>query len=117
MTKTQQVPEQYRAGFIEALDKRTATGQALRQRYIDLSDDIGGLPQLSYMQKSLVERVLHLELLIGQQEAALRDGQEIDTGRYTQAINALSGLIGKLGLERQARDVSLQDVISRGSSR
>jgi len=86
------------------LDKRTALAQVMRERYRAFTDDLGGADSLTYAKRSLVERVLWLEYWLAQQERALAQGQEFDVGRWTQAVNALQGILSKLGLERQDKD-------------
>jgi len=61
--------------------------------------------RLSYAQRSLVSRALHLEYWLAQQEKALIEGADFDVGKWVQAANGLQGILSKLGLERQARDV------------
>ncbi len=86
------------------MDKRTALAQVMRERYRAFTDDLGGADSLTYAKRSLVERVLWLEYWLAQQERALAQGQEFDVGRWTQAVNALQGILSKLGLERQDKD-------------
>lgn len=87
------------------LDGRTAVAQIMRDRWQSLTDDLGGLDSLSYAQRSLAERALWLEYWMQQQEQALATGAEFDVGKWTQAANSLQGILSKLGLHRQARDV------------
>jgi len=76
----------------------------MRERYLEFTDDLGGADSLTYAKRSLVERVLWLEYWLAQQERALAQGQEFDVGRWTQAVNALQGILSKLGFERQDKD-------------
>lgn len=105
MTKPAVVPEQFTAGFIAELDGRTAIAQDLRQRYDDITADLGGSAQLSYMQRSLVERFLWLEYWLRAEEQRLATGSEFDVGKWVQAANSAQGILAKLGLQRQAKDV------------
>jgi len=79
----------------------------MRERYRAFTDDLGGADSLTYAKRSLVERVLWLEYWLAQQERALAQGQEFDVGRWTQAVNALQGILSKLGLERQDKDFTM----------
>jgi len=97
-------PKKFNTGWRADLDKRTALAQVMRERYRAFTDDLGGADSLTYAKRSLVERVLWLEYWLAQQERALAQGQEFDVGRWTQAVNALQGILSKLGLERQDKD-------------
>ena len=97
-------PKKFNTGWRADLDKRTALAQVMRERYLEFTDDLGGRDNLGYAKRSLVERVLWLEYWLADQERALAQGQEFDVGRWTQAVNALQGILSKLGLERQDKD-------------
>jgi len=100
-------PKKFNTGWRADLDKRTALAQVMRERYRAFTDDLGGADSLTYAKRSLVERVLWLEYWLAQQEQALAQGQEFDVGRWTQAVNALQGILSKLGLERQDKDFTM----------
>jgi len=104
--------KKFNTGWLSELDKRTALAQVMLERYRAFTDDLGGADSLTYAKRSLVERALHLEYWLAQQERALMEGAEFDVSRWTQATNSLQGILSKLGLERQAKDVtSLKDYI------
>ncbi len=99
--------KKFTTGWRSELDKRTALAQVMRERYLEFTDDLGGADSLTYAKRSLVERVLWLEYWLAQQERALAQGEEFDVGRWTQAVNALQGILSKLGLERQDKDFTM----------
>lgn len=105
MTKTPQVPAQYHAGFLASLDGRTEIAKVMRERWENLTDDLGGAENLSYPQRSLVERSLWLEHHLIQLEQALASGAEFDSSKWVSSCNSLLGIYNKLGIERRARDV------------
>ncbi|MEO8646550.1 hypothetical protein [Pseudomonas sp.] len=105
MSRYTDVPQQYSADWLQSLDGRTAVAQVMRERHRAFTDDLGGVSRLSYAQRSLVERALWLEYWMQQQEQALAGGSEFDVGKWTQAANALQGILAKLGLDRKAREV------------
>ncbi|MDN4501379.1 hypothetical protein QX776_03160 [Alteromonadaceae bacterium BrNp21-10] len=115
MSKQSAPQETYSANWMQSLDGRTAIAQELRQRHIALTDDLGGLEQLSYQQKALVERALWLEYHLQQEELKLANGQEFDSGKWTQACNALQGIFGKLGLNRVAKTIPALKEYVKGS--
>lgn len=103
--KTQDVPDRFRAGWLDALDGRLSLARDLRQRFDEVCADLGGKDRLSYMQRSLVERGLWLEFWLANQERELAKGEAFDVGKWVQAANSLQGIYSKLGLQRQAREV------------
>ena len=102
------LPDRFAAGYLGALDGRTALAQDMHARWTAITDDLGGETTLSYAQRSLVERALWLEHFLAMQERALAGGRaaEFDPGRWTQGSNALLGLYRTLGIERKAKDVT-----------
>jgi hypothetical protein len=117
MSKLQTPPPKYQSGFLEQLDKRTAIAQDLQSRFDSYAADLGGVDRLSYAQRSLLEHCLFLQYWLHSQEQALATGAgEFDSGRYSQALNSLQGIFSKLGMSRVAREISLQDVMSRSKS-
>ena len=112
MGKIQGVPEKDKCGWLSELDSRTAIAKEMRERYQDLTDDLGGLPILSYQQRSLVERSLWLEYWLVQQEKLLANEGCFDVGKWVQAANSLQGLYAKLGLSRVTKEKNLNDIIN-----
>ena len=102
---TKTPPKNFNTGWLSELDGRTAIAQEMRERFRAFTDDLGGADTLSYAKRSLVERALWLEFWLAQQEQALAGGSDFDVGKWTQAANALQGILTKLGLDRQAKDV------------
>jgi len=114
---TQAPPRNFNTGWLSELDGRTAIAQEMRERFRAFTDDLGGADTLSYAKRSLVERALWLEFWLAQQEQALAGGSDFDVGKWTQAANALQGILSKLGLDRQAKDVpSLNEYLARKAS-
>lgn len=118
MTKQSALPDDYSADWIQRLDGRTRLAQAVRQRYTELTTDLGGHGALSYQRKSLAKRALWQEAVIEQMESALARGEDVDLGRMTQSVNSLQGLYKTLGLDRVQRDIpDLQTYLaSRGQA-
>lgn len=97
--------------WLDTMDSRHALTRQLRERFVALTDDLGGADRLSYAQRSLCERALWLEYWLAQQERQLATGSaaDFDVARWTQAANSLQGILYKLGLKRVAREsVDLQ---------
>jgi hypothetical protein len=114
---TKTPPSKFNTGWLSELDGRTAIAQEMRERFRAFSDDLGGADTLSYAKRSLVERALWLEFWLAQQEQALAGGSDFDVGKWTQAANALQGILSKLGLDRRAKDLpSLNEYLARKAS-
>ncbi len=117
MAKQPDIPKAYTPDWLEKLDGRTRFAQVMQQRYQDLTADMGGLDALSYQHRSLAKRIVHMECLIEQQEAALARGDDVDAGRLTNTTNTLIGLLKAVGLDRKAKDVpNLHDYLKQRAS-
>ena len=116
--KRSYVPSKHHPGWLDSLDSRLSLVKDLRERFTEICEDLGGAESLSYMQRSLVERGLWIEYQITQMERSLAEGGEPDTGKWTQAVNALQGLYARLGIERRARDVpDLKSYLRKGAKK
>ena len=100
-----EIPERYTSSFLDELDGRSRVARELRSRWSALANAQGGERELSYMRRSLVNRFIHLECWLENQEAALANGQKIDEAKYFAALNSFAGLLGKLGLERRTKPI------------
>ena len=99
------LPDTYRAGWLDKLDKRTKVARVIMQRIAALTSDAGGADSLSHAKLSLIRRAAFLEAICESHELQLASGQEINVGAYTQSLNSLLGLYRLLGIERVARSV------------
>jgi hypothetical protein len=106
-------PERFEPGFIAMTDMRFALPKLLRSRLQELVADLGGADALSYQERSLAERLIHLEWQLGEWEALARDGKPVDQARYLHAVNALNGLVRSLGMKRRQKPVpTLQEFLA-----
>lgn len=97
------VPGEYVLGWLEHLDMRLAVAKELRGRFVQLTEDLGGVDSLSYQQRSLCERGVWLEYWLARQERVLAEDGEFNVGQWVQASNALLGLYRHLGIARRAK--------------
>lgn len=113
--KTSEIEVRWAPGcLLEALDRRTTLYRRVRERMDAIAGDLGGWGALSTSQAMLVERAVWLEHWLQAREAQLAEGADsFDVRAYTQATYALATILGRLGLKRRARDVSLRDVLRR----
>jgi hypothetical protein len=87
---------------------------AWSRRYHDLVvrhiGDLGGREVLSEAQLSLVRRAAGLECELESMEGKLSQGEEINLDAYGRAASHLRRLFEALGIERKARDVTVDGV-------
>jgi hypothetical protein len=101
MTKQQAPSDSYKPDWLASLDKRTTVANDLRQRHKDLCDDLGGIESLSYQKRSLVDRIIFLEFHLQDEERKLANGEDFNCGSWIQGANSLSGILAKIGIEKQ----------------
>ena len=114
-TKPMELPDKYRQGFLEDLDKRTLIYQSLQASYDAIMADVGGKGSLSHVQCCLVERFCFLEFVLRGIEVQIAEEKPKDIGplvsRWVQALNSLVGLGKTIGLQRRAKKVNLHDYV------
>jgi hypothetical protein len=110
------VPSRFDPNFIDRLSRRYALARIVVDRRGELENHLGGAENLSYVQRSMVKRLLWLELLTEQYEQKVANGEEVDVGALTQLNNTLKGLYKDLGLERKVKKVRDLDAIRAESS-
>ena len=104
-TKPTVVSGQFTPGFLADLDGRSVVARWLKSNLDTLMTDLGGADTLSYQQRSLCERVIHLEALIRNTETRLAQGEDVTPSSYGQLLNSLVGLYRTLGIERRTTEV------------
>lgn len=109
--KATDIETRYDAKFMEDLDGRSLVARALRQRLGELTADLGGWDALSYPERSLCQRMVHLERLIESKELTLAQGRRVDENKYVNAVCCLSGLFSKIGLKARRKVVTLNEYI------
>ena len=110
-SKSADLPVRFSEAFLESMDGRTAIAKELKARLEELMADLGGAESLSYQQRSLAKRAVFLEATIESREAAIAKGETVDLGPLVQATNALIGAFRILGLQRKAKELSLDEVL------
>ena len=107
------IPTKFEPGFVARLDGRTEIYKALRERFDDLADDLGGVADLSGIKRSLLERFVWLEVTLTTIEAGMATADDVKSmgdilPRWIQATNSLLGIGKVLGLERQMKPMDLK---------
>ena len=99
-------PVRYSRGFAWAVNRSSRLGRDLQATLAGLAAHLGG--EVSMTQLFLAERLTFLERRLRDHESQVLNGQApiMTEGEYTAATGQLSGLCGRLGLHRKARDVA-----------
>ena len=107
--KTTLLPAKFEPRFWNECDARLAVVRTIRRRVEELAADVGCD---SVQKRMLVERAAFLDVVLETAECRCAEGGVFDVGQWTQASNALSGILSKLGLERHQKPLNgLQDYI------
>jgi hypothetical protein len=102
--KARNLAPDYSASFLNELDKRTYLYRVIKAREEEILSDLGGAETLSYFKRSLVRHAVWLEAMMDMTRTRVALNAD-EIGKYTQMLNAYSGLAAKLGLARKAKDV------------
>ena len=108
-SKANQVSDRFAVDYLEQLDGRGRVARAIRHRLGSLEQALGG--DLSPQQTSLAKRAVFLEAQLERWELDFANGEDVSVPSYLQAINSLIGLYRTLGIERQAKSISLADYL------
>jgi len=98
------LPARFEPRFWESVDRRYTVTRAIKARYQALRESAGGGE--SVQRDMLIQRAVFLSVILETFECQAADGGDFDLGVYTQATNALSGIISKLGLEKRIKNVT-----------
>lgn len=108
------VPQRFDPRFFDQLNQNYLLGRVVRERREALEAHCGGNP--SYVQASLIKRVIWLELLAESYEQQFADGVPIDAGALSQIGNTLKGYYKDLGAQPVARNARRLVDVMRDSS-
>jgi hypothetical protein len=93
--------------WIDDADGRSAPARRFKDILGAVVSDLGGLDLLSEGQKQLARRAAMLSLECERLEGASISGETIDIEVYASLTDRLGRCLQRLGLKRQARDVTL----------
>ncbi|MHC4400187.1 MAG: hypothetical protein ACYTG0_10950 [Planctomycetota bacterium] len=112
-------PKKYEPGFLAKMDGRTEVAKILKDRFEEITDDLGGTVAVSRIKLTLVERFIWLESrLVGMElEMAQGDAQKAKEmmGKWVYGVNALVGLAKVLGIERISKAENLQTYLTKSN--
>lgn len=98
------IPAQFKPRFWEDSDRRCAVVKTIQRRYQLLKSHAGG--DESFQRDLLCQRVAFISIILETQEVKAAEGGDLELGVYTQATNALTGLLKTLGLEKRIKSVT-----------
>lgn len=96
-------PRKFDPNFIDNLDGRFALAAIVKGRRDALEAHRGG--DLSYIERSLITRLVWLELMTESYELRFANGEVVDVGALTQLNNTLKGFYKDLGIKPTSRPV------------
>ena len=92
--------------FVEA-DQRGPWARRWRDVLGEIISDLGGAGLLSEGQKQLARRCATIAIACEKMEGEAAQGNEIDLDAYGTLTDRLGRALQRLGLKRQARDITL----------
>jgi hypothetical protein len=101
--KATEIPDRFSQQFLETMDSRLAVVRELRQKFKNYCQDLGGEAELSWKQKGLTKRLLHVEGLCESKEASLVKGEAIDEVKYLNEVETYRRLCTTLGIKKHPR--------------
>ncbi|MBS0266253.1 MAG: hypothetical protein JSS02_30265 [Planctomycetes bacterium] len=95
-----ELPAKFAPQFWTLTDQRSSVTKTIKRRVDELKRDCGAD---SVQKDQLVQRAVFVGLQLETMEVLAAETGEFDSGRYTQMLNTLLGLLKALGLERKAK--------------
>ncbi len=96
---------------LAGVDGRSSFARRIRDICVEIASDLGGADRLSEAQRQLIRRAATLSAQCEAAEAQAAGDGEMDLERYVMAVDRLARVLGRLGLQRRAKDLSLDDYI------
>ena len=104
-------PKHYRSNFLNGLDQRTVEAQTARTMLAAIESDLGGATCVSTAKRMLISKAVFLNMKLEEMMHAAMNGEPFELTAFTNAVNALTGLLKAIGLTRQSRELTLKDLI------
>ena len=97
------------------IDGRSKAARRFKDVAFAIVEDMGGEDCVSEGQRQLIRRAAGLSVVLEQREAALVNGDDIDSEEWVRLTNVLVRVLSVLGLRRRARKIPSLREILRGS--
>ncbi|WP_145435773.1 hypothetical protein [Lacipirellula limnantheis] len=108
------LPAKWEPKFVDTADQRLKTIKLIRRRLGRLVEEAGCD---SFQKELLAENAIFVAVQLETMRVNALEGKSFDAGVYTQMVNCLSGLLAKLGLNKQAAQVESLSTILAESRR
>jgi hypothetical protein len=111
------LPGRFRRGVAWNVDCRRKAVREYAQDMMRLGESLGGLDMLSEQQVWIVEEAAYWHSRLLENRAAVLSGRAptLTVGEHQNGTSTLIGLLNKLGLQRQARNIdTLQAFLAKG---
>ena len=95
--------------LIQGADGRTAVARRFRDVYSEIVRDLGGDDQISEAERQLIRRAASLSVYAETIEAKLAQGEDVDSDEWVRISNVLTRVLGAIGTQRRARDITPPD--------
>ena len=99
LEKSVELPTTFSPRLWSDADGRIAIVKAIRKKAGEYKEDSNADTS---MKETLCERAAFIRVRLDSYELEMIEGKAIAEGVYTQMVNCLSGLLTKLGLDKQA---------------
>lgn len=90
----------------EALDGRTRARKSFDALVVGITNDLGGPDAISTVEKALIEAFAGASVHVGDLNARLLLGHDIDLAEHSTVIGALVRVAARLGTRRRPKDVT-----------
>lgn len=90
----------------DQLDGRLASAKAFDRLAADIASDLGGIDQMSWIERTLVEAYCGAYISLANLNARITLGQAVDLGELSGTASAMVRIASRLGISRRARDVT-----------
>jgi hypothetical protein len=101
-----------------SLDGRTVAARSYDRLASDITGDLGGRDQLSWIERTLVEAYCGAYISVASINARIVRGETVDLGELSGCVSAMVRVASRLGISRRMRDVSptLSDLLKGSPS-
>ena len=108
--QTATLPNRFEPKFIETTDQRQKVIKLIRRRLERLKEEAGCD---SYQKEMLAEQAIFISIQLETAKVNALEGKGFDANQFVSQVNCLSGLLARLGLDKQAAQVeSLQSILA-----
>jgi hypothetical protein len=90
----------------DQLDQRTAVAKSFDKLASEISADLGGLSELTAIEKALIEGFCGAAVVLQSLNTKLALGEAIDLAQHAAVCSSLVRIASKIGLSRRSRVVS-----------